>query len=107
MLVVMQESRQDEQETEGNDLEGHLLPLTEQPKRVKDLAYVGDGMILPSPKGIEALSLQSFKCDTLHRAGAQHENSDGLLRGPPNSTRLVILSREKFDEMELQVLAHA
>ena len=68
MLVVVQEPGRNEQESEGDDLEDHFLPLTEQPKRVENLTYVGVGMILPSPKGID-LSLQPFKCDTRHRAG--------------------------------------
>ena len=66
-------------------------------------------MILPSPEGID-LSLQPFKCDTRHRAGAQHKNVDGLLRGPPKSTHLAILVREECDKLsgaELQGLAPA
>ena len=90
MLVVMQESGQDEQESEGDDLEDHFLPLTEQYKRLENLAYVGVGMILPSPEGID-LSLQPFKCDTRHRAGAQHKIADGLSRGPLKLTHLAIL----------------
>lgn len=33
LLVLLQETRQDEQESEG-DLEDNLLPLTEQPKKI-------------------------------------------------------------------------
>ena len=33
MLVVMQESGRDEQESVGDDLEDHFLPLTKQHKR--------------------------------------------------------------------------
>ena len=71
MLVVVQESGRDEQESVGDDLEDHFLPLTEQHKRVENLAYVGVGMILPSPEGID-LSLQPFKCDTWSWSSTQN-----------------------------------
>ena len=99
MLVVVQESGRDEQESEGDDLEDHFFPLTEQPKRVENLAYVGVGTILPSPEGID-VSLQPFKCDTRHRAGAQHKIADGLSRGPPKSTHLAILVGEECDKVK-------
>lgn len=54
-----------------------------------------------------ALSLQPFKCDIRHRAGAQHNNADGLLRGPPDSTLLEIQRGEECDEAELMGLLHA
>ena len=53
MLVVVQESGRDKQESEGDDLEDHFLPLTEQPKRLENLAYVGVGTIVPTPEGID------------------------------------------------------
>ena len=99
MLVVVQESGPDEQESEGDDLEDHFLPLTEQHKRVENLAYVGVGMILPSLEGID-LSLQPFKCDPRYRAGAQHIIGDGLSRGPPKSTHLAILMGEECDKVK-------
>ena len=109
MLVVVQESGQVEQEPVGDDLEDHFLPLTEQHKRVENLTYVEVGMILPSPEGID-LSLQPFKCDTRHRAGAQHKIADGLSRGSPKSTHLAILMREECEKLsgaELKGLAPA
>ena len=54
-----------------------------------------------------ALSLQPFKCDIRHRAGAEHKNADGLSRGPPEATRSAILREEECDKVEPQGLAHA
>jgi phospholipid-translocating ATPase len=48
-----------------------------------------------------ALSLQPFKYDIRHRAGAQHKNADGLSRGPPDPA-MAIQRGEVCDEAEPQ-----
>ena len=53
-----------------------------------------------------ALSLQPFKFDIRHRAGAQHNNADGLSRGPPDTSNLAIQG-EECDEPEPQGSTHA
>ena len=49
-----------------------------------------------------ALSLQPFKFDIRHRAGAQHKNANGLSRGPPDTSNFAIQRGEECDEPEPQ-----